>query len=88
MWGIRNKNTNKFLTIGMLDKTNEVLYCDSEFIKLAKLWENKDIAEKCYKILSADKFFRENHFVDKLTEEERRKANDINSWAVLPYEAM
>ena len=68
LWGIRNRKTNKFIYIGMID--NKILWCDSEKIENAKLWRTFEEVESVYNILAKDENFNKNYFVDKIKDED------------------
>ena len=68
LFGIRNKSNNKIITIGELDKT--LMYGWTESIKGAKVWDSECVAKEVFEMLSKDKEFAKNHFVDQLTKEE------------------
>lgn len=61
LYGIRNKKTNKFLTIGFLD--SQLIYGDSRNMLQAKLWEEKENAEYVLNFLKQDKNFNKNDYV-------------------------
>ena len=78
LFGIRNKSNNKIITIGKLDKA---LICGwTESIKGAKVWDSECVAKEVFEMLSQDKEFAKNHFVDQLTEEETNEYLGGTMW--------
>lgn len=68
LYGIRNKTTNKLIIVGELN--GEILYGIDCNIKVAYIRNNKENVESVYNILSQDKDFKNDNFVDVLTDEE------------------
>ena len=78
LFGIRNKSNNKIITIGELDKT--LIYGWTESIKGAKVWDSECVAKEVFEMLSQDKEFAKNHFVDQLTEKETNEYLGGTMW--------
>lgn len=68
LYGIRNKTTNRFITVGKLN--GEILYGIDCNIKFAYIRNNKENVKSVYNILSQDKDFKNDNFVDVLTDKE------------------
>lgn len=84
LYGIRNKETKKFITVGLLD--NRLLFCDSSNWIQVTLWTEKNCVEMVYKTISdIENEFAENYFVDKLTEDELKNYCKENNLSI-PYE--
>ena len=68
LFGIRDKETNRIVSIGFLG--DKPVYGRTISIKGAKVWDSQATAEECFEILSQDEGFAKSCFVDKLTESE------------------
>ena len=69
LYGIRNKKTNKFIIMGLIE--NQLLYADSQNWVNLNLWNDIESAKTVYNIMSSDENFKENYFVDKLDDNEK-----------------
>ena len=67
LWGIRNKDTNKFIFIGTID--NRILWFDSEKVENANLWRTIEEVETVYNIIAKYENFTK-YFVDKVKDED------------------
>lgn len=70
LWGIKNKEIDKFITIGLLE--NQIIYGYSDYWKNVTLRNKADIQE-LYDLLCNDKTFADKHEIAKITDEELEK---------------
>ena len=71
LYGIRNKKTNKFIIMGLIE--NQLIYADSQNWVHLNLWNDIESAKIVYNIISIDKNIKENYFVDKLNDNEKEE---------------
>lgn len=69
LYGIRNKKTNKFTVMGLME--NQLLITDALNWIQTKLWIDSKDVETVYNILCNNNTdFKESYFIDKLTNDE------------------
>lgn len=84
LWGIRNRVTDKIIVIGLFD--DRVIFADATNWCQAKVWNERESVEKVYSIIcNLGENFKDNYFVDKLTNDEYENYCKENGLSI-PYE--